>query len=375
MGDYRVVSSDNHVFEPADLWSSRTPAKYKDRAPRVVFDGAGDYWYYDGHRVIGATAASQAGQRFEDPSKLGGPSTMEDVRPGSYIPEEHVKDLDIDGVDVSIIYPTVGGVLYSVPDSELLTAVTAIYNDWLAEFCQANPRRLKGIAMLNVDDVTTSVKELERSAKLGLAGGFITVYPPEGRGYDLPEYEPLWAAAQDLGTPLSLHIASNRPGPGQEFASSEKSALVKPSTLANADHWVRVSLGDMIYSGVFERYPCLQVGSIEHELSWVPHFLDRIDFTYSQRPSGIRGFRFQEGALPSDFFHSNVFLGFQEDALGIQLRDIIGVDQLQWGADYPHGEGTFPRSREIIDQILEDCTEEEKAKIVGGNATRVYNLD
>ena len=112
--------------------------------------------------------------------------------------------------------------------------------------------------------------------------------------------------------------------------------------LANADHWVRMSLGSMIYAGVLERFPELQVGSVEHELAWVPHFLDRLDFTYSQRPSGIKGYRFQDGALPSDFFHRQVFLGFQEDALGIQLRDIIGIDQMQWGSDYPHGEGTFP---------------------------------
>ena len=375
MGDYRVVSSDNHVFEPADLWTSRAPAKYKDRAPNLVSREDGDWWFYDGYRVLGTGAGSHPGLRFENPEELGKRSTIEDVLLGGYIPEEHVKDLDIDGVDVSIIYPTVGGTLYSVPDSDLLTSMTSIYNDWLAEFCRAVPRRLKGIAMLNVDDVTTSVKELERSAKLGLSGGFITVHPPQGMGYDLPQYDPLWAAAQDLGIPLSLHIASNRPGVGQQFASNEDMERNNPAMLANADHWVRMSLGNMIYAGVLERFPELQVGSVEHELAWVPHFLDRLDFTYSQRPSGIKGYRFQDGALPSDFFHRQVFLGFQEDALGIQLRDIIGIDQMQWGSDYPHGEGTFPRSREIIEEILEDCTEEEKAKIVGGNATRVYNLD
>ena len=89
----------------------------------------------------------------------------------------------------------------------------------------------------------------------------------------------------------------------------------------------------------------------------------------------MRGYRFKGDALPSDFFHSNVFLGFQEDALGIRLRDIIGVDQLLWGGDYPHQESTFPRSRQIIEEILVDCTEEEKIKIAGGNAARVYNLN
>jgi predicted TIM-barrel fold metal-dependent hydrolase len=82
----------------------------------------------------------------------------------------------------------------------------------------------------------------------------------------------------------------------------------------------------------------------------------------------------KEGALPSDYFHSNIFLGFQEDALGIKDRDIIGVDQLLWGADYPHQESTFPKSRQIIDEVLAECTQEEKAKIVGNNAARIYGL-
>jgi predicted TIM-barrel fold metal-dependent hydrolase len=131
----------------------------------------------------------------------------------------------------------------------------------------------------------------------------------------------------------------------------------------------------MIFSGVFERYPKLQVGSIEMELSWVPHFMDRMDYAYTQRPHGDRWYTFKEDALPSDYFHHNVFLGFQEDAVGIRLRDIIGVDNLQWGSDYPHMESTFPRSREILDELLADCSEEEKVKIVGGNTARVYGLD
>ena len=376
MSSYRVISSDNHVFEPADLWTSRAESRIKDRVPRIVRQEDGDWWYCDNHRVIGTSVASQTGMRFEEPEKLTMTSTYEEVRPGGYIPEEHVKDMDIDGIDVSIVYPTVGLLLYSVEDGNLLNEAFSIYNDWLAEFCKPFPKRLKGIAMLNVDDVSLAVKELERSAKMGLAGGMITVYPPEGRGYDGAEYEPLWAAAQDLEMPLGLHIVTNRIGPGQQFAVGEDVIRNKPSFLANADHWVRVSLADMIFSGVFERYPKLQVGSVEMELSWAPHFLDRIDYQYTQRADSIEGgHRFKGDALPSDFFHNNVFLGFQEDALGIEMRNRIGIDQLLWGGDYPHQESTFPRSRQIIEEILVDCTEEEKAKIAGSNSARVYNLD
>ncbi len=281
--------------------------------------------------------------------------------------------MDIDGIDVSIVYPTVCLLLYSVPDSELLTSIFRTYNDWVGEFCSAIPKRLKGIAMLNIDDVQEGIRELERCAKLGFVGAMITVYPPEERSYDKPEYEPLWAAAQDLAMPLSLHIGTNRPGPGQSFADLDSATA---AFVSNVDHWVRMSLANMIFSGVFERYPKLQVGSVEMELSWVPHFLDRMDYNYTQRAQEFSAaYRFKQGALPSDFFHSNVFLGFQEDALGIRDRHIIGVDQLLWGGDYPHQESTFPRSRQIIEEILVDCTDEEKSKIAGANSARLYGLD
>ena len=373
MSNYRVISSDSHVFEPPDLWTTRIDPKFKGREPQVIrTDDGADRWFTDGIKGSGAFGGSQAGMRFEAPENLSTLATYEDVRPGGYIPEEHIKDMDTDGIDVGILYPSVGLQLYcTVPDSELLSASFRAYNDWLAEFCAPFPDRLKGIAMVNLDDVQDGLSELKRGAKMGLAGAMITIYPPEDQPYDSPIYEPFWAAAEDLDIPLSLHLTTNRPGPGQQYSNLD---TVKVSFLCNTDHWVRISLADMIYSGVFERYPKLMAGSVEQELSWIPHFLDRLDYNYTQRAIGDTSYRYKGDALPSDYFHSNVFLGFQEDALGIRDRDIIGVDQLMWGSDYPHDESTFPRSREIIDEILADCTEQEKAKIVGGNAARVYRL-
>ena len=373
MGSYGIISSDNHVFEPPDLWTTRIDSKFKGREPHMVrMEDGSDRWITDGIRGQRMSGGAQTGIRFEAPEKLSGLFTFDDVRPGGYIPEEQVKDMDIDGVDVSILYPTVGLQLFcTVPDSELLSATFRAYNDWLAEFCKPFPTRLKCIAMVNVDDVQDGVSELERTAKMGLAGAMITIYPPEDKPYDSPIYESLWAAAQDLEMPLSLHLTTNRPGPGQQYADLE---TVKMSFFCNTDHWVRMSLADIIYSGVFERYPKLMVGSVEQELSWVPHFLDRLDYNYTQRATR-KDSRLGGDALPSDFYYSNVFLGFQEDALVIRDRHIIGVDNILWGSDYPHAESTFPRSMEIIEEILVDCSEEEKAKIVGGNSARVYHLE
>jgi predicted TIM-barrel fold metal-dependent hydrolase len=145
--------------------------------------------------------------------------------------------------------------------------------------------------------------------------------------------------------------------------------------LANADHWVRVSLGHLILTGVFERHPRLRVGSVEHELSWVPHFLDRLDYTYTQRARREGWHRFKDDSLPSDFFHRNVLLSFQEDGLGIRDRALIGVDQLMWGSDYPHTESTFPRSRLILERILAGVPTDEQRKITQSTAARLYRFD
>ena len=375
MARRRVISSDDHVFEPADLWTSRVETKFRDRAPHVVHraEDDTDWWVCDG--LIGASGGSggsQMGMRFEAPEKMSFADSMDNVRPGAYIPEARIADMDADGIDIALLYPSQGLLLYGHPDSELLTALCHAYNDWLAEFCSAFPDRLKGIAMLDIDDVQSGIREMERCAKLGLVGAMISVYPTEQKSYDRPMYEPLWAAAQDLDLPLSLHLATNRPGSG--YIDEGTLEAIDYPALVNVDHWVRMSLARLILSGVFERYPKLRVGSIEQEVSWASHFLERLDYTYTQRPQHD-AYRFTEDMLPSDYFHRNVFISFQEDALGIRDRQLIGVDNLLWGSDYPHPECTFPRSQQILDEILSECSEEERARIVGGNTARIYHLD
>ena len=386
MSDYRVISQDSHVLEPPDLWTSRIEKKFKDKAPHIVQGEEQDQWWCDGRLMQGMGFAVNLGVRFETPEKLTDVGRLDDAPLGGFFPDEHVKDMGTDGVDAEVLFPSYAFKLYnSVADSELLSACFRVYNDWIDEFCKTHPKQLHGIAMLNVDDVEDGVNELQRCANRGFAGAMIPVFPPlyphEGPRYSAPEYEPLWATAQDLDIPLHLHILTNR----RAFDESihDVDSLVpaaggdrSPAFMACHDHWPRMSLGDIIFSGVFERYPKLRVGAVEYELSWIPHFLDRIDYTYTQRGVTTAGKKsLGEGTLPSDHFHRNCFAGFQEDALGIRDRDIIGVENIMWGSDYPHAESTFPRSREILEEILVDCTDQEKAKIVGGNAANLYKLD
>jgi predicted TIM-barrel fold metal-dependent hydrolase len=279
--------------------------------------------------------------------------------------------MQLDGVAGEVLYPSQGLFYFKVADSALMSAIFRAYNDWLAEFCRADPTRLKGIAMINLDDVRDGIVELERAAKRGFAGAMITEYPPEDRRYDQPEYEPFWAAAQDLDMPLSLHTATRRQG---KIRGAGPKTLRDASSRATKAFSPATSMCDLIFSGVFERYPRLMLAIVEFELSWAPHLLSTMDYTYHERHEEAL-YRFKDGMRPSDFFHRNISLSFQEDAIGIRLRDIIGVDNMMWGSDYPHSESTFPQSRKILAEILADVPEDEQAKIVGANTARLYKFD
>jgi predicted TIM-barrel fold metal-dependent hydrolase len=279
--------------------------------------------------------------------------------------------MDADSVVGGVLYASQGLHLYrAVPDTELLSAIFRAYNDWMADFCKPYPNRLKGIAMLNVDEVEDAVGELQRIAKLGLAGAMIPVRPE--KRYDDPRYDPLWAAAQDLSMPLSLHVSTQRQRPGMEVVLPIPG---DPVEALNRDADPKTAIGSLIFGGVFERFPRLKVGAVEFEVAWAPFFVRRMDIVYKERPSGLKGKRFANGALPSDIFRRNVFVSFQEDSLGVELRAYMGADNLMWGSDYPHAESTFPKSREIVERVLKNVPEQDKIKIAGSNAAKLYNFN
>jgi predicted TIM-barrel fold metal-dependent hydrolase len=372
-----LLSSDSHIIEPPDLWEGRAP-ELGDRMPRVESMDDGDWWIVDGYKTM-SFLGIQVGDRFEgDPAKLRTSGAFADVAPAAYDPRRYLTENESDGVWGSVIYPSQGLVLYAVPVSDVVTAAMHAYNDWLADFCSEDTSRLKGIAMLNVDDVDVAVAELERCRRLGLSGAMITVAPPASQPYRSPAYDRLWAAAQDLAMPLSLHVGTDRADPAIGAAAFRLDVKqVPPSAFVNSDFHVRHALGELIFAGVFERFPRLRVGSVEHELAWIPFFLDRLDYVYTDRPPrGPEWRRFDDpDVLPSDFFRRNVFASFQEDANALRLLDVLGPGTPTWGSDYPHTESTFPRSREILGGILADLDEADVARITSGTCASIYGFD
>jgi predicted TIM-barrel fold metal-dependent hydrolase len=378
MTAYQVISADSHIVEPPDMYKERIAPKFRDRVPtmerhRTRTGREYDAWYYDGIRVGTVGSVIQAGKRFEDPSSIDFLGIWEDVRKAAYEPHAMLQELQQDGVWGACLQPSQGLFWYHIEDSQLLGALCAAYNDWIADFCKPYPDRLKGIGMLNVDDVDEACLEMERCARLGLVGVFIPVYPLPDRPYRHAIYEKLWWMAQDLEMPLLLHIGTPRAGiPGCEFTVDVNELTA--AGLANADYWVRYSLTAMVFAGVFDRYPKLKVGAVEHETAWIPHWLKQMDLNFRERPTLTRGWRSRQGMLPSDFWHRNMFAEFMEDEAGIAMLPAIGVDNLLWGNDFPHAESTWPQSMRFLDRIFSSSTEEARRKITCENTAKLFGF-
>ena len=374
--EMKIFSSDSHIIEPPDLWTDRMKGDAADMAPRLVPEEGGDWWHVGDLRLAPITGR-EPGARFQGLDKLKGPPRFSATAEGGYVPEKKLEAMDQDGIYQELMYPTVGLWLFRLPPTYPIAEIFGCYNDWVADFCNAAPERLRGIAMIDLVDIDRGTKELERVAKAGLAGAMISVFPELDRGYDLPMWDPFWAAAEETGIPLSLHIGTNRQVPettriSGDTASSKFTPAQDRADFSTVAHWVEMSLARIIYAGVFERHPGLKLVSAEHSAGWAAHFQEQLDYNYTQRRQRSDWVRFKAGAMPSDFFKSNVFISFQEDSLAMKMRDEIGINTLMWGSDYPHTETTFPRSLPILGEMLDGLSEADQHKILVDNASRAY---
>ena len=387
----KLLSADTHIVEPPDLWTDRIEPKFRALAPRLVSgDKVGrepylsmptaDWWMVEENRCVGSVGLStHAGERYKTdrPDEISVRDRYEKVRPGSYDPHEAIKDMEVDGVEGGVIFPTLGvGGMWQVENSELLSAICRTYNDWIAEFCQPYPERLAGAAMINLDDIQVGVDELRRSRRLGLRAAVISVHPAHERPYHNPEYDPFWAAAQDLDMPLCLHSGSNRTGrdgvPTDHYNQTDPNEPLD-IVYTHMNRWIRRSLTSMIFSGVFERFPRLKVLSVENLAGWVAHWLYTMDLRYG-KPGFSSWGRFKGDLLPSDFFHRNCGVTFQDDWTASAMRSLIGVDNLLWGSDYPHTESTWPESQRVVREIFHDASEEDLRKMTYLNVARVFGF-
>jgi predicted TIM-barrel fold metal-dependent hydrolase len=365
-----VHSSDCHVVEPPDLWTPRIDKKWLGREPRIQHLEDTDIWVVDKDvRMAVVGIQDQAGFRFEDPTKISKKARMDDLARGNagWEPLLYMKGMDEDGVYGAVIYPSEATQAFRVIRGELLDALSATYNDWMMdEFCMAAPERLKCVAMINVDDVDVAVKEMYRTAKKKTcAAHMLPVFPAHPKTYDMPEFDPIWAAAEEIGLPIVFHLGTNK----KAFSHEPALDLVVHAT---KDIHIQRSLASIVMGGVFTRHPKAKCGAIEFGASWLAPLMLNCDRLMEEYEDELP--KYPDGEKPSDHFRRNVFASFQDDPAAIELRDIVGVENLQWGNDYPHAEATFPFSHKFLQSQLEGVPDEEAAMIAGGNTAKMYGF-
>lgn len=378
----RVVSADDHVIEPGDVWQSRAPQALKERAPRIVESEEGDFWEIAGKRRPISGLAAVAGRKAEEFSAKA--ARFGEMRPGCYDPSARLEDMDLDGVDVEILFGTLPGpagnafVGMAEEDAELAAFCVRAYNDWLVEdFCAVAPDRLVAQAVLPLWDAEEAAAELERAVDAGHRGALFPALPhaiglpPMGHEH----WVPLFSAAEDTGVPLAFHIGGSLARQvASELIGAEAAGdhLAAETVVATAPLSNYGALANVIFSGALERHPGLRVVSVESGIGWIPYFLERMDHTWERH-------RFWTGSdltrRPSEYFREQVFATFISDEAGVAALDRIGVDKVMWEADYPHSDTTWPHSRKVIAESFGDLDAAERAAIVGGNAIRVFGLD
>jgi predicted TIM-barrel fold metal-dependent hydrolase len=365
---FRLVSADSHIVEPPDLWTSRLPAEFRDRAPTILPTPEGDR-VFSGGKPRGGIGLMATNKKYTDPDDLY--FTMdgkwEDVPTGSYDPYARLKELDEEGIEAELLYTTLGLSMYAMRYVEFRTACFQAFNDWLAEFCSAAPKRLFGIAMIPPDDPELATAELERCAKLGLRGAMVSIDGEDERGYGHPDYARLWQAAEEHRMPISLHVAaSTRTFQRSGNAFADFSLGFTPTMY---------SVAEMIFEGLFDRHPGLKVISVENDAAWPLAMLERMDDRFL-RDQGWAGK--SEGLsperIPSEVFHDHVACSFMRDRTAILGREIIGRGNIMWGSDYPHFDGCWPNCGQLLADQFEGVPLEDQLRIGRTNAIEFYGL-
>jgi predicted TIM-barrel fold metal-dependent hydrolase len=360
----RIISADSHVTEPPGTYVDRIDRRFRDRAPRLVRDATrGDVFVIEGlERPIPMGLIAAAGKPAEALSMFD--ARFEDMHRGGWDPDARLADQDRDGVSAEVLYPTVGMMLCNHPDFEYKRACFDAYNLWIAEYCAAHPDRLLGVGQTAMRSVENGIADLEAIKRLGLRGVMMPGNPAVA-DYDHPMYDPFYAAAIELGLPLSFHILTS----GEDQARTRGPKL---NAFMRIIRGCQDIIGTFVLGGVFERHPRLKLVCVEADAGWAPHFMYRMDHAYDRHrywlPAGT--LRRQ----PSEYFRENVYLTFQDDWSAFQVKDLCNIRRLLWANDFPHSDSTWPNSQAVLAQQTSHLTEAERRLVLHDNVAELFGL-
>ncbi len=392
----KIISVDDHVVEPANVWVDRLPSKYLDIGPRIVrapvkeisFVGGkfvavkgekgdegpvADWWLYEDLVRPLVRVDSAVGVDRADVTIRG--VTYEEMRPGSYEVKPRLEDMDTNWTEAQLCFPTFprfcGQTFTEAKDRELGLLCIKAYNDWTVdEWCGESGGRLIPLIIIPLWDAELAGAEVRRMAERGVRAVCFSEIPPF---LGLPSihtdyWDPFFRACEETDTVIHMHIGSSSKMPS---TSPDAPAAVGSSlTFVNAC----LSLVDWLMSGVFVRFPKLEIAFSEGQIGWIPYVLGRADVVWEEN-RGWGGVADKVLEPPSELFKKHVYGCFFDDPYGLQLLDAIGVDRVTYESDYPHSDSTWPRTRQVAEAQMGHLAPDVVEKLVRGNAIKLLRLD
>jgi predicted TIM-barrel fold metal-dependent hydrolase len=373
INDMVMVSVDDHVVEPPDLFDGHLPEKYRDLAPKFITRADGtDAWLYEGQELANVALNAVSGR---PPEEYGiEPTSFDQLRKGCYDIDERVKDMDANGVLGSLCFPSFpqfcGQLFARTEDKDVALAMIRAYNDWhIDEWCGTHPGRFIPCALPAIWDPEVLAAEVRRTAAKGCHAVTFSENPSKlgWPSIHTDYWDPFWAACSDEQVVVCMHIGSS-------------SALVITSDDAPMDCLITLTpmnivqaAADLVWSPVLRKFPDLKVALSEGGIGWIPYFLERVDYVYQHH----KAWTFQDfgDKLPSQLFSERIITCFIDDAFGVENRHHLNVDNITWECDYPHSDSTWPHAPELLHKYLAGVPDDEIAKITHQNAMRIFDYD
>lgn len=373
--DVQLISVDDHVVEPAHVFTAHIEPKFRDRAPHIVDRDGVEGWLWEDRFYPLSFQGNAQTRRFREGEAGRGEDLFarryEDMIPAAYDVHERIRAMDDDGVTAELLFPTFprfGGTQFlEAQDTELALAMVRAWNDWMIdEWCAAYPDRFIPQTLVPLWDVPAAVAEIERCATKG-SRAVLFVENPHPLGlpsFPTGHWRPVFEASAATGLPLSMHIGTSmgliRPSP--ETTATVGIALCGINSMS--------ALGDLIFSGAFNGLPDCRVALSEGGAGWVPYVLERLDYTWER--SRLEGL--ENPVPPSEVFAEHVWVCMISDRYAIRNRDLIGVDKIMWEADFPHNDSNWPNSRKVLADACADVPDQDVRRIGEENARELYRF-
>lgn len=368
-----LVSVDDHVVEPPDMFDNHLPAKWKGVAPKLVRkDDGTDVWVYEGQELPNIGLNAVAGRPREEYGIE--PTSFDEMREGCWNVDRRIDDMNANGVLGSMNFPSFPqfcGQLFSRTDDKAQAlAMLQAYNDWhIDEWCGSHPGRFIPLSLPPIWDPDLMAAEVRRVSAKGCHAVTFSENPEKlgWPSFHSDHWDPFWRACVDEGTVVCLHIGSS-----SQLVMTSVEAPINVMISLQPMNIVQCA-ADLVWSRVMTEFPDLRFALSEGGIGWVPYFLERIDYVYEHHHLWTG--QDLGGRRPSEMFNERFILCFIDDAFGVESRHHLNLDNVAWECDYPHSDSTWPTSPEALSRSLAPLSDPEVRKITHENACRAFSYD